>query len=112
MTDNDFKNIEDIQRILKYLEKGKLDVESWSNVDELKKSILNGNKDQYGQEANVYKRISADDIVLNEPFLKDIEKNHEEFVNTTKSLTNNDEEFVNMTTNSTNNEEFEDMTRI
>ena len=45
-----------------------------SNVDELKKSILNGNKDQYGQEANVYKRISADDIVLNEPFLKDIEK--------------------------------------
>ena len=45
-----------------------------SNVDELKKSILKGNKDQYGQEANVYKRISADDIVLNEPFLKDIEK--------------------------------------
>ena len=27
MTDKDFKNIEDIQRILKYLAKGKLDVE-------------------------------------------------------------------------------------
>ena len=25
MTDNDFKNIEDIQRILKYLDQGKLD---------------------------------------------------------------------------------------
>ena len=36
MTDNDFKNIEDIQRILKYLEKGKLDVKSWDNIDELK----------------------------------------------------------------------------
>ena len=39
MIDNDFKNIEDIQRILKYLKKGKLDVESWSNVDELKNSL-------------------------------------------------------------------------
>ena len=39
MTDNDFKNIEDIQRILKYLAKGKLDVESWSNADDLKKSL-------------------------------------------------------------------------
>jgi len=39
MTDNDFKNIEDIQRILKYLAKGKLDVESWSNADDLKRSL-------------------------------------------------------------------------
>ena len=49
-------------------------IKEGKKVGELKKSILNGNKDQYGQEANVYKRISADDIVLNEPFLKDIEK--------------------------------------
>ena len=39
MTDRDFKNIDDIKRILKYIEKGKLDVESWSNIDELKHSL-------------------------------------------------------------------------
>tara|TARA_Y100001934_G_scaffold242484_1_gene298260 strand:- start:21 stop:203 length:183 start_codon:yes stop_codon:yes gene_type:complete len=39
MTDKDFKNIDDIKRILKYIEKGKLDVESWSNIDELKYSL-------------------------------------------------------------------------
>tara|TARA_E500000178_G_scaffold252609_1_gene249172 strand:- start:318 stop:491 length:174 start_codon:yes stop_codon:yes gene_type:complete len=39
MTDKDFKNIDDIQRILKYIEKGKLDTESWSNIDELKNSL-------------------------------------------------------------------------
>ena len=49
-------------------------VELPSSIDELKENILNGNKDRYGQEANVYKRISADDIVLNEPYLKDIEE--------------------------------------
>ena len=39
MTDKDFKNIEDIQRILKYIEKGKLDIESWSNIEDLKNSL-------------------------------------------------------------------------
>ena len=39
MTDKDFKNIEDIQRILKYIEKGKLDIESWPNIEELKNSL-------------------------------------------------------------------------
>ena len=39
MTDKDFKNIDDIKRILKYIEKGKLDVESWSNINELKNSL-------------------------------------------------------------------------
>ena len=39
MTGKDFKNIEDIQRILKYIEKGKLDIESWSNIEELKNSL-------------------------------------------------------------------------
>ena len=32
MTDSDFKNIEDIQRILKYLDQGKLDASAWPNV--------------------------------------------------------------------------------
>ena len=39
MTDIDFKNIDDIKRILKYMDKGKLDIESWSNIDELKYSL-------------------------------------------------------------------------
>ena len=39
MTEKDFKNIEDIQRILKYIEKGKLDIESWSNIEKLKNSL-------------------------------------------------------------------------
>ncbi len=39
MNNDDFKNIEDIQRILKYLDKGKLDAEAWSNALELKKSL-------------------------------------------------------------------------
>ena len=32
MTDKDFKNLEDIQRILKYLDKGKLDASLWPNA--------------------------------------------------------------------------------
>ena len=39
MTDKDFKNLEDIQRILKYLDKGKLDASLWPNALELKKSL-------------------------------------------------------------------------
>ena len=39
MNDEDFKNIEDIKRILKYLDKGKLDIELWPNALELKKSL-------------------------------------------------------------------------
>ena len=39
MNDNDFKNIEDIQRILKYIDKGKLDLNAWSNALELNKSL-------------------------------------------------------------------------
>tara|TARA_B100000902_G_scaffold307410_1_gene296309 strand:- start:93 stop:266 length:174 start_codon:yes stop_codon:yes gene_type:complete len=39
MTDKDYKNLEDIQRILKYLDKGKLDATMWSNSLELKESL-------------------------------------------------------------------------
>ncbi len=39
MTDKDFKNLEDIQRILKYLSKGKLDASAWSNAEDLKGSL-------------------------------------------------------------------------
>ena len=39
MTDKDFKNLEDIKRLLKYLDKGKLDTTSWPNALELKESL-------------------------------------------------------------------------
>ena len=39
MIDKDFKNLEDIQRMLKYLDKGKLDASLWSNALELKESL-------------------------------------------------------------------------
>jgi len=39
MTDSDFKNIEDIQRILKYLDQGKLDASAWPNALHLKESL-------------------------------------------------------------------------
>ena len=39
MNDEDFQNIEDIKRILKYLDNGKLDINSWHNASELKKSL-------------------------------------------------------------------------
>lgn len=39
MTNSDFKNIEDILRILKYLDKGKLKSESWPNALKLKESL-------------------------------------------------------------------------
>ena len=39
MTDKDFKNLEDIQRILKYLDKGQLDASLWPNALQLKESL-------------------------------------------------------------------------
>ena len=39
MTDKDFKNIEDVQRILKYIINDKFDPSSWLNVEELKQSF-------------------------------------------------------------------------
>ena len=39
MTDKDFTNLEDIKRILKYLDKGKLDASAWPNAQELKQSL-------------------------------------------------------------------------
>ena len=39
MTDKDFKNINEIIRMLKYLDKGKFDAKAWPNVLEIKKSL-------------------------------------------------------------------------
>ena len=55
MTDKDFKNIEDIKRILKYLDKGKLDAEAWPNALEIKKS-LNKLLDEHNEYRNHMKQ--------------------------------------------------------
>ena len=39
MNDEDFKNIEKIQRILKFIDNGKLEIEAWPNALELKRSL-------------------------------------------------------------------------
>ena len=39
MTDKDFDNLENIKRILKYLDKGKLDQTAWPNALELYESL-------------------------------------------------------------------------
>jgi magnesium chelatase subunit H len=58
---------------LSRLEKEGYRVDIPKNVQELKERILNGNRETYGQEANVFKRLSADEIVSEEPYLKEIE---------------------------------------
>jgi hypothetical protein len=39
MTEKDFNNIEQIQQILKFIDKKKLNMEAWTNALELKKSL-------------------------------------------------------------------------
>ena len=39
MNEKDIKNLEDIKRILKYLDKGKLDATMWPNALEMKESL-------------------------------------------------------------------------
>ncbi len=39
MTEKDLNNIEQIQRILKYIDKGKLDLDAWPNALELNQSL-------------------------------------------------------------------------
>ncbi len=49
------------------------DVDAPESVDALRDIILKGNAEQYGADANVAVRISADDHVRGEPYLKEIE---------------------------------------
>ena len=56
MTDKDFKNLKDIQRILKYLDKGKLDASLWPNALELKESLdkLIGEHKEYDEHMKLH----------------------------------------------------------
>ena len=49
------------------------DIDPPDTVEELREAVLEGNASQYGQEANVHARISADHIVANTPWLDDVE---------------------------------------
>ena len=48
-------------------------IEVPATVDELRDAVLNGNAQQYGQEANVAAHVTADEIVANTPPLKAVE---------------------------------------
>ena len=49
------------------------DIDPPDTVEALREAVLEGNASQYGQEANVHARISADHIVANTPWLDEIE---------------------------------------
>ncbi|MEL7012149.1 MAG: magnesium chelatase subunit H [Pseudomonadota bacterium] len=49
------------------------DLDPPETVEELREAVLEGNASQYGQEANVHARVSADHIVANTPWLDEIE---------------------------------------
>ncbi|MEL7204296.1 MAG: magnesium chelatase subunit H [Pseudomonadota bacterium] len=49
------------------------DIDPPDTVEELREAVLEGNASQYGQEANVHARVSADHIVANTPWLDDVE---------------------------------------
>jgi magnesium chelatase subunit H len=48
-------------------------IEMPNTVDELRDSIIHGNREQYGSDANVHTLIAADDHVRQEPWLAEIE---------------------------------------
>lgn len=48
-------------------------IEMPTTVDELRDSIIHGNREQYGSDANVHTLIAADDHVRQEPWLAEIE---------------------------------------
>ncbi|SIT65648.1 cobaltochelatase CobN subunit [Ectothiorhodosinus mongolicus] len=64
---------ESLFNTLKSLNAAGYQVEVPESVDALRESIIDGNREQYGADANVHTLISADDHVRREPWLKEIE---------------------------------------
>ena len=58
---------------LRRLQDSGYDVEVPESVDALRERILGGNADSLGQDANVHARVSSDEHVRREPYLKEIE---------------------------------------
>jgi len=64
---------ESLYRVLAGLAEAGYRVEVPESIDALRDRILHGNAAHYGADANVYKRIPADDHVAREPYLAEIE---------------------------------------
>ena len=64
---------ESVLNTLRALNKAGYQVEMPESVDALRESLLVGNAEQYGAEANVHATISVDDHVTREPYLEEIE---------------------------------------
>ncbi len=64
---------ESLHNTLHQMEADGYDVTPPATVDDLRHAILHGNKDVYGQEANVMATVSADQIVATTPWLDEIE---------------------------------------
>ncbi|MFZ4110335.1 MAG: magnesium chelatase subunit H, partial [Polymorphobacter sp.] len=64
---------ESLHATLKRLKSEGYDVEVPETADEVRTRIINGNAGRYGTEANVHAHVSAETIVANEPYLKEIE---------------------------------------
>jgi len=62
-----------LYNVLKALSAAGYEVEVPANVDELRDSLLKGNADRYGTDANVHHRIAVDDHIRREPHLSAIE---------------------------------------
>ena len=64
---------ESLHATLQRLQAEGYDLEAPASVDELRETILHGNAERFGADANVAAQISADDHVRAEPYLKEIE---------------------------------------
>jgi magnesium chelatase subunit H len=62
-----------VQNLLVGMKERGYSVDVPESVDELRDSILKGNAQQYGADANVHTMIAVDDHVRREPWLKEIE---------------------------------------
>lgn len=64
---------ESLHLTLQRLQTEGYDLEAPATVEDLRDTILYGNAEQFGADANVAAQISADDHVRSEPYLKEIE---------------------------------------
>jgi magnesium chelatase subunit H len=64
---------ESLYNTLSAMARGGYDVKVPVNVDALRNALLEGNRERYGTDANVYARVSTDDHVRRERYLRAIE---------------------------------------
>lgn len=64
---------ESLHNTLHQMAKDGYDITPPTTVDDLREAILNGNAKTYGQEANVWAKVTADQIISQTPWLDEIE---------------------------------------